>query len=107
MVLAHRRELILANIVAILATAAAVPVPLLIPLLVDEVLLDHPGAAVAFLDRVSPSEFLARSAGSGWRCCALQTPYFWRSLTAPVCCIASKRKRNRLLQFCFRYAALA
>ena len=57
MVLAHRRELILANIVAVLATAAAVPVPLLIPLLVDEVLLDQPGAAVAFLDRISPESW--------------------------------------------------
>ncbi len=35
MVLSHRRELIAANIVAVLGALAAVPVPLLIPLLVD------------------------------------------------------------------------
>ena len=34
----HRREITLANIIAILATISSVPVPLLLPLLVDEVL---------------------------------------------------------------------
>jgi ATP-binding cassette subfamily C protein len=35
----HRRELVIAHIVAILAAVASVPIPLLMPLLVDEVLL--------------------------------------------------------------------
>jgi ATP-binding cassette, subfamily C, bacterial len=55
MVLTHRRDLILANIVAILGTAAAVPIPLLMPLLVDEVLLDRPGAMVAAIDAAFPT----------------------------------------------------
>ena len=42
---AHRRELIAANIISIFATLAAVPVPLLMPMLVDEVLL-NPGRQV-------------------------------------------------------------
>ena len=39
----HKALLIKANLVAILATVVSVPVPLLMPLLVDEVLLDKPG----------------------------------------------------------------
>jgi ATP-binding cassette subfamily C protein len=54
MVLGHRRDLIVANLVAILGTAAAVPIPLLMPLLVDEVLLDRPGAMVAAIDAAFP-----------------------------------------------------
>ena len=41
--LRHRRELIIANVVALLAVLASVPIPLLFPLLVDEVLLKMPG----------------------------------------------------------------
>ena len=41
--LEHKRMLIAANIVAILAVIASVPIPLLFPLLVDEVLLKQPG----------------------------------------------------------------
>lgn len=57
MILTHRRELIIANIVAVLGTVAAVPVPLLAPLLVDEVLLDQPGAVVGFIDRLFPESW--------------------------------------------------
>lgn len=52
--LKHRKELIIANLVAILAAVASVPVPLLMPLLVDEVLLGQPGAIVAAVDRLFP-----------------------------------------------------
>ena len=52
--LRHKRELIKANIIAIIAVAAAVPIPLLIPLLVDEVLLDRPGKIVATIQQVFP-----------------------------------------------------
>ncbi|MET0052105.1 MAG: ABC transporter ATP-binding protein [Candidatus Thiodiazotropha sp.] len=54
MILRHRRELVVANLVAILGTIAAVPVPLLIPLLVDEVLLHQPGRAVGFMNSLFP-----------------------------------------------------
>ncbi|MBS1219960.1 MAG: transporter ATPase, partial [Proteobacteria bacterium] len=43
----HRRRLLQANFIALLAVVAAVPVPLLLPLMVDEVLLHHPGNMVA------------------------------------------------------------
>lgn len=52
--LSHRRELLSAQLVAILAALAAVPVPLLMPLLVDEVLLNKPGMAIATLNRIFP-----------------------------------------------------
>nr|WP_235263708.1 ABC transporter ATP-binding protein [Nitrincola sp. A-D6] len=55
--LTHRRELILANVIAVLAAVAAVPVPLLMPLLVDEVLLDQPASIVAAVNRVFPVEW--------------------------------------------------
>ena len=55
MVLAHRRELLLANLIAILGTLAIVPVPLLIPMLVDEVLLNKPGAALTAIHALFPA----------------------------------------------------
>ena len=51
----HKRSLILANILAILATLCSVPIPLLLPLLVDEVLLGQGGQALAIMDRWLPS----------------------------------------------------
>ncbi len=54
MVLRHRRQLVAANLIAITAAALAVPVPLLIPLLVDEVLLHKPGTTVALVNRLFP-----------------------------------------------------
>ncbi len=53
----HRRALIKANLVAILATLASVPVPLLMPLLVDEVLLNQPGVAVNTINQWIPSDW--------------------------------------------------
>lgn len=53
----HKREILLANIIAILATVASVPLPLLMPLLVDEVLLDQPGPVVETINRFSPESW--------------------------------------------------
>lgn len=53
-ILGHRSELVKANIIAILGALVAVPVPLLIPLLVDEVLLHQPGPAIDWINRFSP-----------------------------------------------------
>ena len=55
MIAGHKRELIAANLIAVLGALAAVPVPLLIPLLVDEVLLEKPGTAVALMDGMFPA----------------------------------------------------
>jgi ATP-binding cassette subfamily C protein len=57
MILHHRREIVLANLIAILGAAVSVPVPLLIPLLVDEVLLARPGTAVETMNRLFPESW--------------------------------------------------
>ena len=51
----HKRQLIIANVIAVVATLASVPVPLLMPLLVDEVLLNQPGIVVNFINTLTPS----------------------------------------------------
>ena len=50
----HRRELLFANSVALLAVVCSVPIPLLMPLLVDEVLLHKPAALVAYINSLFP-----------------------------------------------------
>jgi len=53
-VLQHKKALIFANLVAIVATLLLVPIPLLMPMLVDEVLLDKPGALLTFVNTFLP-----------------------------------------------------
>jgi ATP-binding cassette subfamily C protein len=53
----HRRELVIANLVALGATLASIPLPLLMPLLVDEVLLEQPGMTVAIIDNLFPQQW--------------------------------------------------
>ncbi|WP_439888842.1 ABC transporter ATP-binding protein [Pseudomonas sp. MBLB4123] len=52
--LQHKKALLLANGVALLATLCSVPIPLLLPLLVDEVLLGDGDAALRVMDRFLP-----------------------------------------------------
>ncbi len=54
-VLEHRRELLAANLIALVAVLASVPLPLMMPLLVDEVLLQQPGEMVQVMDRLFPA----------------------------------------------------
>lgn len=54
-ILEHRKALIAGNSIAVLAVAASVPIPLLMPLLVDEVLLHKPGVLVSTMDSLFPS----------------------------------------------------
>ncbi len=51
----HKRELIAAHLIAVLAALASVPIPLLMPLLVDEVLLHQPGAMVGWINGHFPA----------------------------------------------------
>ncbi len=55
--LEHKRELVMANMIALVATLASVPLPLLMPLLVDEVLLNQPGWIVATIDPWFPESW--------------------------------------------------
>ncbi|WP_333872850.1 ABC transporter ATP-binding protein [Methylobacter sp.] len=52
--LEHKKELIISHFIAILATIASVPVPLLMPLLVDEVLLHKPGVIIKTVNLMFP-----------------------------------------------------
>ncbi|MDO9168480.1 MAG: ABC transporter ATP-binding protein [Methylobacter sp.] len=52
--LEHKKELIGSHFIAILATIASVPVPLLMPLLVDEVLLHQPGIITKTVNLLFP-----------------------------------------------------
>ena len=51
----HRRQILLANLVALLAVVASVPLPLLLPLMVDEVLLHHPARFVETIAAWTPA----------------------------------------------------
>ncbi|HDU8574815.1 TPA: ABC transporter ATP-binding protein [Vibrio parahaemolyticus] len=50
----HKSKLILANLIAIVATMISVPIPLLMPLMVDEVLLDKPASGLSAMNAVLP-----------------------------------------------------
>lgn len=51
----HKSKLLFANGIAVLATLVSVPIPLLMPLMVDEVLLDHPGSGLELMNLVLPA----------------------------------------------------
>jgi ATP-binding cassette, subfamily C, bacterial len=51
----HRSTLVVANVIAIMSALLSVPVPMLMPMLVDEVLLDKPGQIVSTLEDVLPA----------------------------------------------------
>lgn len=51
----HKPRLIVANIIAVIATLISVPIPLLMPLMVDEVLLHKPGEGITYLNALLPS----------------------------------------------------
>ncbi|MHA6964127.1 ABC transporter ATP-binding protein [Zobellella denitrificans] len=73
----HRTLLLYAHLFALIGTLLAVPVPLLMPLLVDEVLLDTPGILLAWLDRVLPA---AWQAGVGYILAILAVTLLLRAL---------------------------
>jgi len=47
----YKKPLLLGNIIAILAVVVSVPIPLLMPVLIDEVLLDQPGWLTRCIDK--------------------------------------------------------
>ena len=51
----NKSKLLVANLVAIIATLISVPIPLLMPLMVDEVLLNKPGEGLALMNEVLPA----------------------------------------------------
>ncbi|CAG1769836.1 partial putative multidrug resistance ABC transporter ATP-binding/permease protein YheI, partial [uncultured bacterium] len=55
--LTHKKPLVYAHLLAVLATIASVPVPLLMPLLVDEVLLGKPSTVIHTINTLTPTEW--------------------------------------------------
>ncbi|EKO3589758.1 ABC transporter ATP-binding protein [Vibrio metschnikovii] len=53
----HQRPLLFANFIAIVATLISVPIPLLMPLMVDEVLLNQPAGGLALMDTLLPTDW--------------------------------------------------
>ncbi|WP_298723011.1 ABC transporter ATP-binding protein [uncultured Oceanisphaera sp.] len=74
----HRSLLINAHLFALCGTLLAVPVPLLMPLLVDEVLLDSPGRLLSGLDWLLPA---AWQTGVGYILAVLVITLLLRSLS--------------------------
>ena len=52
-----KKRLILANFIAVAATLMSVPIPLLLPLMVDEVLLNKPAMGINFMNQWLPLEW--------------------------------------------------
>ena len=52
--LQYKQQLIIANFIAIIAAVLSVPIPLILPLMVDEVLLEQPGMAVNYINLFLP-----------------------------------------------------
>lgn len=55
--LQHKKQLVTGHFIAVLATIASVPVPLLMPLLVDEVLLNRPGLVLNHVNVFLPERW--------------------------------------------------
>ncbi|NJO15483.1 MAG: ABC transporter ATP-binding protein [Thioploca sp.] len=53
----YKREIILAHLIAVLTTLSSIPTQLLMPLLVDEVLLDKPATLVNTINGIFPSSW--------------------------------------------------
>ncbi|MGB6292062.1 MAG: ABC transporter ATP-binding protein [Vibrio anguillarum] len=51
----HRPTLLFANVIAVIATLVSVPIPLLMPLMVDEVLLNKPASGLAMMNTILPT----------------------------------------------------
>lgn len=54
--LQYKKQLIYANIIAIIAALLSVPIPLILPLMVDEVLLNKPAMAVDTMNSILPDD---------------------------------------------------
>ncbi len=54
MMLRYKRSLLWGNLIAIVATVISIPIPLLIPLMVDEVLLKKGGGITSVIDKFTP-----------------------------------------------------
>ncbi|WP_434339555.1 ABC transporter ATP-binding protein [Motilimonas cestriensis] len=83
-----KKEIVIAHIIAILATLASVPVPLLMPLMVDEVLLNSPGTAIRLMDQLLPLEWQQPAI---YIVCVLLLTIFLRTLSVALTVFQSRQ----------------
>ena len=104
--LKHKKALWIANGVAVLATLCSVPIPLLLPLLVDEVLLGHGDAALKIMNLALPTAWQSAAGYIGLmllvtltlRCCALVFNVLQARLFASLAKDIVYRIRVRLIE---------
>lgn len=104
--LKHKKALWIANGVAVLATLCSVPIPLLLPLLVDEVLLGHGDAALKIMNLALPTAWQSAAGYIGLmllvtltlRCCALVLNVLQARLFASLAKDIVYRIRVRLIE---------
>ncbi|MFL6609428.1 MAG: ABC transporter transmembrane domain-containing protein, partial [Pseudomonas sp.] len=104
--LKHKKALWIANGVAVLATLCSVPIPLLLPLLVDEVLLGHGDAALKVMNLALPAAWQSAAGYIGLmllvtltlRCCALVFNVLQARLFASLAKDIVYRVRIRLIE---------
>lgn len=90
--LAHKAGIIKAHGIALLAAVASVPVPLLMPLLVDEVLLGKPGVTVETVNRLAPDAWQ----GPALYIAAVLLLTLLLRITSLICNIAQGRQFTRI-----------
>ncbi|WP_260955272.1 ABC transporter ATP-binding protein [Pseudomonas citri] len=106
LVVKHKKALWIANGVAVLATLCSVPIPLLLPLLVDEVLLGRGDAALKVMNHALPTGWQSAAgyiglmllATLGLRCCALLFNVLQARLFAGLAKDIVYRVRQRLIE---------
>jgi len=73
MALSHKKELVVAHLIAVAAVLSSIFIPLLIPLLIDEVLLDRPGKVVATIGKMFPE--------------SMHSPYLYITVLTCLCVV--------------------
>ena len=75
--LKHKPRLVRANMLAILATVVSVPIPLLLPVLVDEVLLDEAGPVLPVITDTDVDDVVDRANGTNFGWCGGCGWWWW------------------------------
>ncbi len=84
----HKKRLLVANVIALGATLISVPIPLLMPLMVDEVLMDQPAGGLSAMNQLLP---LAWQSPIGYIALTLVLVILMRSVSQALNIIQSRR----------------
>ncbi len=84
----HKKRLLVANLIALGATLISVPIPLLMPLMVDEVLMDQPAGGLSAMNQLLP---LAWQSPIGYIALTLVLVILMRSVSQALNIIQSRQ----------------